>query len=144
MFYFPDRWTDEIEEITGGDQYQNASVTVFDPSLLTETYDIDNGTWLVTGNGDVYSGAARIIGIRWGVSRENSDTSNPTTIKNVRVQFPKNATARMKKGMKMRVTACTDNPSLETFLFTVTTDFQGSNAATRTVEFSVDGDLVGS
>lgn len=143
MFEFPETWTDEIAELTTDPEYQNATVRIYDPSLVTETYDISTGVWNVTGNGDLYSGQARVVDIRWGVNRENSDTGNPTTIKNIRVQLPKNILGRLKRGMKMVVTSCTDNPSLETFLFSVSTDIQGSNAASRTIEFAVDGDLVG-
>ena len=43
----------------------------------------------------------------------------------------------------MVVTECTRNPVLESLVFVCTSDFQGSMAGARTLQFRLDGDSVG-
>lgn len=143
VYGFSDSWTDEIAAESGKAEYQNATITLLDYSLVVEgEYDLETGEQTFTGDPEVWDGQARIIGVRWGVNRENSDFGNSMTISSLRVQIPKNAVGRMKRGVQMRVDTCTDNPSLVSRVYTLTSDLQGSNAATRTFEFSLDGDAV--
>lgn len=137
MYEFSE-WTDEIAEVS--EQYQNATVTVFDPSQVTKEWI--GGEWVVTGDGTVVTGQARIMPMRWGVNRENTDIANSETATAILVQFAKKSVDRLPRGSKMRVDECEDNPTLETYLFSLTSGLQGSNAASRTFEFAVSGDLV--
>lgn len=133
-------WTDEIAEVS--EQYQNAEVELLDPSLVTYgPFDPVTNKRTSTGDPLVWEGFARIIPPRWGVNRQGSDTGNASTQTSVLIQFPKKAFGRVKRGMKLTVVTCEDNPGLETMLFKVTSGLQGSNAASRTVEFAVDGDV---
>ncbi|MCK9599206.1 MAG: hypothetical protein M0R66_02690 [Candidatus Omnitrophica bacterium] len=149
MYEFPE-WTDAIAAVTTAPEYQNATVVLVDPENVVSTYDIDTGVEVVTDNGVFWTGQARVAPIRWGVNRENTETANANTEKSVRVQFPKNQNFgtvpapvyRVKRGIKMYVTACDDNPVLLTYVFVCTADVQGSNVASRTIEFAVDGDAV--
>ena len=143
MFDFKKSWTDEIAEASTDPEFQNATVRLVDPSIVTVTKNHQSGTITEDASAaELYTGQARIVGVRWGVNRENNDTGNSSTLTSVTVQFPKKALGRIKRACKMTVTACPDNPALTTYMFSLTSDFQGSNAAARTLEFAVDGDLV--
>lgn len=140
MYQFATRWTDEIAAVS--EQFQDATVSLLDPSLVTSVYDVATGQWTHAGDPLLGSFSARIIGARWGVNRENNDTGNSMTQSAVRVQIPKKAVGFMKRGIQLRVTLCEDNPSLTSRVYSLTSDLQGSNVASRTFEFSVDGDAV--
>jgi hypothetical protein len=135
-------WYDEIAEVTGTAEYQNAIVSIIDPSLITEVYDDETGDWESTGDGEVYEGQARVIPIREANNRENSDRGNAAAITAIRVQIPQLAVDRMKRGMKLFVTECPSNPALLSFVFSMKSDVQGSASATRTLQFAIDGDSV--
>lgn len=144
MYQFPDSWTDEIASVS--ELYQNATVTLLDDSLVTKEYVTDVG-WVITGDAEFWTGQARIMPMRWGVNRENSDFGNSLTQTAVLVQFEKNTNFgatpdpfRIKRGVGMIVNACPDNPSLLSMYFRSGAEVQGSNAASRTIEFSVSGD----
>ncbi len=141
MYEFKD-WAEEIAAVTTAQEFQNCTVSISDPSLATIVDDPDSDELTYTGDTEVYAGPARVVGVRWGVNRENNQTNNATTLTSVRVQLANNATGRLKRGMKMKVTDCATNPVLETYWFTLTSDFQGSHVASRTLEFAVDGDAV--
>lgn len=151
MFEFPN-WTDAIAEVTTLPQYQNATVVLVDPELVESTpYDPETGEeGVVTNNGVFWTGQARIAAIRWGVNRENTELANANTEKSIRVQFPQEQNFgttpapiyRIRRGIKMFVTACDKNPTLLTYPFVCTSDVQGSHTASRTIEFAVDGDAV--
>lgn len=146
MYQFPDTFEDEIAEVSTDEEYQNATVRLIDPSLVTGgVYDVETDTYSEedASSAVLWAGRARIIGVRWGVNRENNDTGNSSTLTTIRVQFPKSAIGRTKRGCLMTVTSCESNPTLETYLFKTTSDLQGSHAASRTLEFSVDGDYIG-
>lgn len=143
-------WTDDVAAMS--ERYQNALVTLLDESLVTPgIYDPLTDTYPdQTGTPDFWTGPARLIGFRWGVNRENSDYANSDNVTSVLVQFPKNTNFgtdeapiyRIKRGIKLWVDECADNPSLETMQFSATGEMQGSNAGSRTVEFELDGDTV--
>ncbi len=140
---FTDDWAEEIAEVTGESRYQNAKIRIFDESLATlvTPYDIDTGAEAVYTGGDVYTGQARVIGVRWGTSELNTVQNNPNTLKGIRVQVPFNAVGRVRKSAKIFVVECVRNPVLEEFIFAVTSDLQGSMSATRTFEAELDGDV---
>lgn len=144
MYTFPDTFEDEIAEVTTDAEFQNATVRLIDPSLVDRTYDIETDEFTENdADATLWTGQARIIGVRWGVNRENEDTRNSTALNTLRVQLPKSAVGRVKRGCKLVVTECTSNPVLETYLFSLTSDLQGSHAASRTLQFAMDGDYVG-
>jgi hypothetical protein len=145
MLSFGDKtWTDEIAEVTGDSEYQNVAVTLNQPGVVSG-YDIDTNTPTYSqAPVVVYSGQARLKPIRWGVNRENSETSNPTTLKSVLVQFPKGAefVEYPRRGFTLTVDLPVENPLLSNRLFTLTSTLQGSAKATTAFEFMYDEDVV--
>jgi hypothetical protein len=134
-------WHDRIAEVSTLPEYQRAVISIEDRSLLTqEDYDIETGGWSVVGDPVVYSGRARIIGVRWGVQSGGESQANATTLSAIRVQIPQHAVGRVKKGCKVFVQSA-PNPVLQNYIFTVTSDMQGSSAAARTFECSLDIDV---
>lgn len=143
MYEFPTEWPDEIAEVSTLPEYQNATVTLIDPDLVVETYDTETGEYTVESDGEVWSGQARIIGVRWGVNRLNEDTWNADTQTSIRVQFPRDPELldyRIRRGVVLRVDECVRNPVLQTYVLTATSDLQGSNSAARTVQFAMSSD----
>lgn len=147
MMSFSDKsWTDEIAEVTGDPEYQNVSVTLNQPGVISG-YDVD--TNLPTYSQQpvvVYTGQARLKPIRWGMNKENNEGSNPTTLKSVLVQFPKNAEFQgyPRRGFTLTVETPVENPLLSNRLFTLTSTLQGGAKATTAFEFMYDEDVVAS
>lgn len=146
-YEFSDDWTEEIAEISTLPEFQTAEVRLIDPSLVTSSYNIDTNVTTVTGNGTLYEGQARIIGVRWGVFSGGEGQANSQTISSLRVQFPREDSTghttfiRVKTGCKLFVTSAPRNPVLEDLIFVATSDLQGSSSAARTFEFALDGDV---
>lgn len=142
MYEFPNEWTDEISDISTLPEYQNATVTLIDPTQVVRgEFNIDEGVrGEATDDGSFWTGQARIISVRSGVNRLNEDTWNADNQVPVRAQFPRDVFQRIRKGFIMRVDSCPRNPVLEQYVYTVTFDLQGSNSASRTVHFGVSGD----
>lgn len=139
-FKFAENWTDEIAEAS--EEFQNGVVQVIDPSLIESSYDIETGEWTVTGDGVLFEGPVRVMPIRWGVNLEGETTANSSVVTAVTVQVPKNAIGRVARGWTVKVVECADNPTLVDYVFRVTSGLQGSNAASRTFECAVDGDVL--
>jgi len=138
-------WSDEIAEITGSEEFQRARIRIEDSSLVTKVYDVETAQWEITGDPVIYplaeeNGQARIIGVRWGVQSGGESQANATTISAIRIQIPQHAVGRVKKGCKVFVESA-PNMVLTNYIFTVTSDMQGSSDATRTFECSLDGDV---
>ena len=151
MYQFTDDWAQEIADESTRSEYQNATVSLIDPALVVSTYDIATGVTTTTDDGVVWIGQARIIDVRWGTNRENSDTLNADTNVSVRVQFPSDpdfsrsgvdGEYMVRRGMKLKVISSPRNRSLERRIMACTSDIQGSMAASRTVQFSTDVDSV--
>lgn len=142
MLKFHKSWADEIASISTSEEYQTATVRLEDPDLLTvdEPWDVDTNTETFEGDPVVYEGQARIIGVRWGVESGGESQANAKTLKAIRVQFPYKAVDRVRKGFPLYVTECERNPVLKDYVFIAGSDFQGSTAASRTIEFYLDGD----
>lgn len=139
-------WTDPIAAVSTLPRYQQAVIRIEDLSLLTESeYDIETGEWTIVGDPVIYpvgdeDGRARIIGVRWGVQSGGESQANATTITAIRIQIPQHAVGRVKKGCKVFVQSA-PNPVLQNYIFTVTSDMQGSSDAARTFECSLDIDV---
>lgn len=140
-------WADEIAEESTKSEYQQAVIRIFDKSqaTLVSEYDIETGLGPIYEGGDLYplgdeDGRARIIGVRWGVQSGGESQANATTISAIRVQIPQHAVGRVKKGCKVFV-ASAPNLVLSSYIFTVTSDMQGSSSAARTFECSLDIDV---
>lgn len=146
---FATNWYDEIAAESTKAEYQTAVIRIEDPSLVTYgEYDVETGKQEVTGDPVIYptgdgDGRARIIGVRWGVFSGGESQANAKTISSVRVQIPKDAVDRVKKGCKVFIESTPENPALEGLMLTVTSDFQGASSASRTLECALDGDYSG-
>lgn len=135
-----ENWADEVASVSTLPEFQRAVIRIEDRSLVTEDYDIETGEWTVVGDPVVYSGRARVIGVRWGVQSGGESQANATTLSAIRVQIPQHAVGRVKKGCKVYVESA-PNPVLQNYIFTVTSDMQGSSDAARTFECSLDIDV---
>ena len=133
-------WAREVAEVSTLPEFQNAQVRFVDPSLIESEYDPDTAEWTVTGDGVLYSGQARVIGVRWGVFSGGA-SNNPGTETAIRIQVPRFGAGRVRKGVKVYVDDAPFNPVLETYLFAVTSDMQGSAAGARTFECALAGDV---
>lgn len=144
MYSFAQDYGAEIAAITTRREFQSADVVIEDDSNYDpDAWDLPTGQYTGPSPEEVYSGQARIIGIRWGTSILGETQENSTTLKSVRVQIPRHGTGRVQKGLTVRFTAAPNNPSLVGRTVRITSDFQGANAASRTFECSNDGDQDG-
>lgn len=142
-----ENWADEIAQESTKPEYQQAVIRIFDKSqaVKIQDYDIETGTGPIYEGGDLYpigdeDGRARIIGVRWGVQSGGESQANATTISAIRIQIPQHAVGRVKKGCKVFVESA-PNLVLPSYIFTVTSDMQGSSSAARTFECSLDIDV---
>lgn len=134
-------WQDEVAAVSTLPEFQQAVIRIEDESLLVKgEYDIETGEQEITGDPVVYSGRARVIGVRWGVFSGGEAQANATTITAIRVQIPQHATGRVKRGCKVFIESA-PNDVLTSFVFNVTSDMQGSSAAARTFECALDLDV---
>ena len=144
-YRFKTDWNDAIAEVSTREEFQTARIRIEDPSLLVRDYNVSTGKWTITGNSRIYplgdeNGQARIISVRWGVQSGGESQANATTVSAIRIQVPQHVVGRVKRGLKVHVTSSPENPSLTNFVFTVNSDMQGSAAAARTFECSLDLD----
>lgn len=133
---------DEIAVESTRPEFQRAVIRIFDESAATlvTPYDIETGIGPIYTGGDIYEGQARVIRVRWGVQSGGESQANATTISAIRVQIPQHAAGRVKKGCKVFV-ASAPNLVLSSYIFTVTSDMQGSSPAARTFECALDIDV---
>jgi len=130
-------WEEQIAAVSSLSDFQNATITVTDPSLLTKTYSYDNNSYTVTGDGVVYSGQARIQPQR-GARSEEFMVADPSAVKSILVQIPSFETDLIRRGFQVQVTDGGRNPSLVDYLFTVVADVNSSHMASHTFECVVD------
>lgn len=142
-FSYPN-WADEIALTSSKPMYQLAEIAVLDPGLEYPEFDVDTGEFdRMFGYQYIYEGRARIIGVRWGNDRNNSQVANPSTTSSIRVQMPAEDLQRViPRGAKIFIMKSEFNVALENRVLIVTSDLQGSSAATRTFECELDGDTV--
>lgn len=143
LSFSTDHWSKEIGDVTESPEFQTCTVRITDPSLIESDYDVDTGKWTIVGDGTIYEGQARLIAVRRGVNFEGQNQGNSKVITAIRVQIPRGELPiRVTKGTTARVLSAPLNPTLETYLFYLSSDVHGSSAATRTFEFNLDGDTV--
>lgn len=136
-------WAEPISEETTKPEYQTAQIRLVDPSGVEQEYNYETGKYdTVSGSGLLYQGQARVIGIRWGVESGGESQANAMTLTAIRVQLPREGfQVRVKKNCKVFVDSCPRNPVLQQYMFTITSDFQGSMSASRTFQAMLDGDV---
>lgn len=134
-------WAEEIADVTGDREYQTCDIEIADYTDVTTTRDWVTGETVTTGEPiGIYTGQARIVGVRSATLIEGVDQSNATSLKSVRLQVPRKAIGHLSRGQYVRITSAPQNPTLERYVYKVNSDFQGSSAATRTFEIGVDLD----
>ena len=142
MYDFKTGWSNQIADITGSAEYLTAVIQLRDPSLVTDTYNVDTGVHTTTGDPTVWYGNARVTPIRAASEYAGTSTGNPTNIVAMRVQIPYDAYPdRVKTGWQVRVVTAPRNPALTTLVLTVESDVQGSSAATRTLHCTVNTEV---
>lgn len=136
-------WSLEVAEVSGRPEFQTCTFQIVDPSLIDIDYDIDTGVETVTGDGVIYEGQARLIGVRSATNYEGATQGNSKANKSLRVQLPHDALPeRLEKGFIGRVLEAPLNPSLTNYVYYLLSGIQGASAGSRTLEFNVDGDAV--
>ena len=135
-------WFEEIAETSTQEEYQTAEIELWDPTQVTGGYDVETGEDTTERVGDpIYRGRARVIALRRGVNYEGATQHNSKTLTGIRVQIPhKAADFRVVRSTVAIVTSSPWNHTLESYQYTLSSDFHGSSAAARTFEFNLDGD----
>lgn len=139
-------WYDRIRQETEKPEYQTAIIKILDRSLVTEgEYNFDTGEWDGAVNPEdatVYEGRARIITTRWGVDRNEDKFANPDTLMPVRIQLPRDDLPGMVRKGCIVVIFSAPNQALVGRPMSVTMDFHGSSAASRTIQCRISGDAI--
>lgn len=130
-------WEHQIAEVSSLSEFQNATIVISDPSLLTKTYNYETNSYTVTGDGVVYSGQARVQPQR-GARDEQFMVADPSAAKSILVQIPSTEVDVIKRGFQVQVTDGGRNPGLVGYLFTVVADVNSSHMASHTFECVVD------
>lgn len=130
-------WEDQIAEVSSLSEFQNATITIVDPSLLTKVYSYESNSYTVTGDGVVYSGQARVQPMA-SARDEQFMVADPSAAKRIMVQIPSTEVDVIKRGFQVQVTDGGRNPGLVNYLFTVAADVNSSHMASHTFECVVD------
>ncbi len=137
-FNFKKHWSEEIASVTSDSEYQTASVTIRLPGTVKT--DPKTGQDSGVAGATLYTGQARIIGVRWGTFTQGNSQENSDSLKSVRVQIPKDAVGRVLKGCPVTFDSVPRNPALTGRTLRVTNDFQGGSSASRTFECEISAD----
>lgn len=131
-------WAQEIADVSGDEEYQNAQIEIRNPELLVPTGNIEDG-YTFTGDPVVWSGQARVASTRTDVSAGGTTSTNPTSIKAMRVQIPYDKDfTRVLRGWEVRVTDGGRNDRLKEYLFMIESDVNSSHVASLTFNTTVD------
>lgn len=142
MGIFDKAWNDEIAEVTGDRQWQQAEVEIYDPAEYDpDLYDPETDEYNGPDATVLYEGQARVITTRAAI-QSNDAQPNKTSIRFTRVQLPQFAVGLVKRGSYIRFIQAPRNPALLRRIGTIFADLQGSSAATRTFEVNFDLDVV--
>ena len=131
-------WEQQIADVSGLAEFQNATITIFDPSLLTKTYSYDTNAYTVTGDAVVYEGQARVQPMRLATQISGGPIDDPSSASRFMVQIPFESAVVINRGFQMQVTDGGRNPRLETYLFTIVADTDSSHMASHTFECVVN------
>jgi hypothetical protein len=131
-------WEQQIADVSGLAEFQNAEIIIYDPSLLTKTYSYDTNAYTVTGDAVVYEGQARVQPNRSASSVNSNPVDDPSSAKSIMVQIPSAEIDVISRGFQVQVTDGGRNPGLETYLFTVVADVNSSHMASHTFECVVN------
>lgn len=140
---FKGDWNDEIASETSKADYQTCTIQIVDPKLVEGgEFDWKTNTYgPVINDGVVYSGQARFIPIRAGIHHGGESQANAMVVRAMRFQLPQfDGPLYIRMGLTVKFLTAPRNPSLVGRWATVTDDFQGSSAATRTFNASMDID----
>lgn len=157
---FSQNWNNEIAAETEKDEYQTCTISILDPNevwypgpnydtdptdLTKKGYDPLTNTYLEPViDGIVYEGRARFIPVRAAIYHGGESQANAMTVRAMRFQLPQfEGPLYIRMGLKVQFQAAPRNPSLVGRWASVTDDFQGSSAATRTFNASMDIDAGG-
>lgn len=136
---FDTDWAQEVADVSGEVEYQNAEIEIRDPSLIVRTGDIENGYEYDDEDVVVWTGQARIASTRSDVNAGGTTSTNPTSIKSMRVQIPYDKDfMRVKRGWEIKVTDGGRNSRLEDYLFAVESDVNSSQVGSLTFNCTVD------
>lgn len=138
MAQAPINFSDAIAKIS--DEFKNAIIDIFDPSLVTSTYDAATDVYTQTGDPAIVSGiAARIQPFRAQVNVAPGAIRNPSGDVRVRIQIPRTSVSgRIKRGWQILVTTAERNPELAGYTFNVDAVVNSSWRASITMECSVN------
>ena len=131
-------WEQQIADVSGLVEFQNATITIFDPSLLTKTYSYDTNAYTVSGDAVVYEGQARVQPMRLATQVSGGPIDDPSSASRFMVQIPFESAVVINRGFQMQVTDGGRNPRLETYLFTIVADTDSSHMASHTFECVVN------
>lgn len=136
---FKANWPADIAAISERPEFMTATLEIRNPLLVTSDIDVRTGTATTNGNPVVARGRGRVIGTRAVTEATDGTVSDPTNIKPIRIQIPRDMyDGRIIRGWQIRVVDGGRNPRLESMVFVVRSDVQGGNMASRTVECAVD------
>ena len=131
-------WEQQIADVSGLVEFQNATITIFDPYLLTKTYSYDTNAYTVSGDAVVYEGQARVQPMRLATQVSGGPIDDPSSASRFMVQIPFESAVVINRGFQMQVTDGGRNPRLETYLFTIVADTDSSHMASHTFECVVN------
>ena len=143
-------WHERIRDISESEEYMTSIIRIVDRSAEaedgddTDGYDVKTNTWTEpTGDEIVYEGRARIISTRWGADRNEDKLANPDTLLPVRVQVPRDELPGLVRKGSIVTVLESPNEAIVGRILSVTMDFHGSSAASRTIQCRMSGDYVG-
>jgi hypothetical protein len=134
-------WQTEIAEVSELLEFQNASILIIDPSETTVSYSFDDNEYTVTGDGEIYTGPARIQPSRGAQGIPFTSMQDISSSKAITIQIPGSVTTQIRRGCQVKVTDGGRNPILEQYLFTVVADVNSSHMASHTFEAVVNVEM---
>jgi len=139
MIDFDTGWAQEVADVSGLPEYQNAQIQILDQTLVVRTGNPLDGYSYDTSAALKWEGQARVASTRSEVGAGGTTSTNPTGVKALRVQIPYDKDfMRVKRGWSIRVTDGGRNRRLEDYLFMVESDVNSSQVASLTFACSVD------
>lgn len=139
MISFDIDWAQEIADVSGDEEYQSAMIAIIDPDRIVRTGSITTGYEYDSSEATLWTGQARVASTRSDVAAGGTTSTNPTSIKAMRIQIPYDRDfMRVRRGWQVRVTDGGRNARLEQYLFAVESDVNSSHVASLTFNCTVD------